>query len=77
MNTSVKNEIARERARRNVQKLLDDDGRAITLDGEEARLTGRKLPFPWVRSLKSDKQIECNWQMVERVITQHDGKFST
>lgn len=48
-------------------------GAECTLDGEPARIVGRCLDFPLVRTRKHD--VEFSWQAVDRVMREHNGEF--
>ena len=42
-------------------------GRACTLDGESAIVTGGLLPYAYIKTLDGSKQAEFSWPTVARI----------
>lgn len=58
------------------QALLDAEG--VTLNGERAKVVGRRLDFAVVAALGgSGARAEYAWQTVEHVIATRGGAFTT
>lgn len=47
----------------------------VTLNGQPARIAGRRLDFPRVTNIKTGESYEWSWNACEHIVNNKGGRF--